>query len=142
MLDLSIYDTIDALTDPPAVLFYEEFLARYPDLKIILTVRDENDWLNSLAENYRRLPISSPSDHRWSYSETTWCGRLLSFGTHVENRYLFLRRYREWNRRVVRDIAPDRLLVLDISAGEQWLPLCRFLDVPIPEAPFPHLNRH
>ena len=32
----------------------------------------------------------------------------------------------------------DRLLVYEITEGLE--PLCRFLDVPVPEAPMPHLN--
>jgi hypothetical protein len=142
MLDLSRYDNIDALTDAPAALFYDEFLTRYPDLKFILTVRDEDAWLESIVENYRRLPVSSPSDPVWEFSKTTWYGRLLSFGTHVPNRYLLLRAYRDWNKQVVRDIPPERLLIMDVPAGDGWEPLCQFLDQPIPEAPFPWLNRH
>jgi hypothetical protein len=142
VLDLSRYDAIDALTDVPAALFYEDFLVRYPDLKIILTVRDETAWLNSIVENFKRLPVSSPSDPVWRDSKTTWHGRLLSFGTPVPNRYLLLRAYRAWTKRVIHDIPSDRLLVMDIPAGDGWGPLCRFLGQPIPEMPFPWLNRH
>jgi hypothetical protein len=35
-------------------------------------------------------------------------------------------------------IAPDRLLVFDVREG--WEPLCTFLDVPVPDTPFPRLN--
>jgi len=39
----------------------------------------------------------------------------------------------------VRDtIDPARLLVFDVKEG--WAPLCRFLEVPIPDEPFPRLN--
>jgi hypothetical protein len=39
----------------------------------------------------------------------------------------------------VRDtIDPARLLVFDVREG--WAPLCRFLEVPIPDEPFPRLN--
>lgn len=40
---------------------------------------------------------------------------------------------------VVRATVPeDRLLVFDVRQG--WEPLCRFLDVPVPDEPFPHIN--
>jgi hypothetical protein len=29
-------------------------------------------------------------------------------------------------------------LVFDVAEG--WAPLCRFLDVPVPDGPFPHMN--
>ena len=32
----------------------------------------------------------------------------------------------------------DRLLVW--SAAEGWEPLCEFLEVPVPDTPFPHVN--
>ena len=35
-------------------------------------------------------------------------------------------------------IPPERLLVFDVAEG--WEPLCRFLNVPVPNTPFPHLN--
>jgi hypothetical protein len=39
----------------------------------------------------------------------------------------------------VRDtIDPARLLVFDVREG--WAPLCRFLDLPIPDEAFPRLN--
>ncbi len=35
-------------------------------------------------------------------------------------------------------IAPDRLLVFEAAQG--WEPLCAFLDVPVPDQPFPRTN--
>jgi hypothetical protein len=44
------------------------------------------------------------------------------------------RRYQEVQERVPR----EKLLVFDVREG--WEPLCRFLGVPAPDSPFPHLN--
>ena len=33
---------------------------------------------------------------------------------------------------------PERLLVYEVKEG--WEPLCRFLGVPVPQTPFPHVN--
>jgi hypothetical protein len=35
-------------------------------------------------------------------------------------------------------VPPERLLVHDVSEG--WEPLCRFLQVPVPDGPFPRTN--
>ena len=35
-------------------------------------------------------------------------------------------------------IPAERLLVFDVAEG--WGPLCEFLDVPVPDAPFPRVN--
>jgi hypothetical protein len=35
-------------------------------------------------------------------------------------------------------VPPDRLLVFTVDEG--WRPLCDFIGVPVPEAPFPRVN--
>jgi hypothetical protein len=37
-----------------------------------------------------------------------------------------------------RTIAPERLLAYGVSEG--WEPLCAFLEVPVPDLPFPRTN--
>jgi len=39
---------------------------------------------------------------------------------------------------VMTRVPAQKLLVFDVKEG--WGPLCSFLDVPVPEEPFPHLN--
>ena len=42
------------------------------------------------------------------------------------------------NEEVRRNVPPERLLVWKVTEG--WQPLCEFLDLPVPDEPFPHLN--
>jgi len=49
-----------------------------------------------------------------------------------------MRVFTEHHEAVRREIAPDRLLVFEIAEG--WEPLCRFLNVPVPDVPFPRSN--
>lgn len=46
--------------------------------------------------------------------------------------------YEEHNRNVIENCPTDKLLVFE--AGQGWEPLCKFLDVPIPDVPYPHAN--
>ena len=46
--------------------------------------------------------------------------------------------YEEWNAAVIRTVPKDRLLVLNPKQG--WKPLCSFLDVAVPDHPFPKIN--
>jgi hypothetical protein len=46
--------------------------------------------------------------------------------------------YRRNNEKVRDTIRATRLLVFDVKEG--WEPLCRFLEVPVPEIPFPRSN--
>jgi hypothetical protein len=46
--------------------------------------------------------------------------------------------FRRHDEEVRRSIPPERLLVY--QAGQGWEPLCRFLDVPVPDVPYPNEN--
>jgi hypothetical protein len=46
--------------------------------------------------------------------------------------------YHEHNALVRGSVSPDRFLEWDVTQG--WEPLCKFLDKPIPEEPFPSGN--
>ena len=43
-----------------------------------------------------------------------------------------------FNEGVQQNVPADRLLVWSVSDG--WEPLCEFLELPVPDTPFPHLN--
>ena len=45
-----MYKDVDAVTDIPANIWYEEILQAFPDAKVILSVRDSEDaWLKSFV---------------------------------------------------------------------------------------------
>jgi hypothetical protein len=44
----------------------------------------------------------------------------------------------KWNEKVKKMVPPEKLLIMDIKDG--WEPLCRFLELPIPDEPFPRAN--
>jgi len=46
--------------------------------------------------------------------------------------------YNQWLEEVKQTVPKDRLLIFNGKQG--WKPLCEFLEVPIPENPFPHEN--
>ena len=46
--------------------------------------------------------------------------------------------YNEWVEEVKRTVPKDRLLVYNVDEG--WKPLCEFLNVPIPDCPFPYID--
>ncbi len=46
--------------------------------------------------------------------------------------------YNQWLEEVKQTVPKDRLLIFNVKQG--WKPLCKFLEVPIPENPFPHEN--
>ena len=64
------------------------------------------------------------------------------YGTERFQRESFRNAYEEHRAAVIehfREKGRD-LLVINICAGEGWERLCDFLDVPVPDMPFPHEN--
>lgn len=46
--------------------------------------------------------------------------------------------FNTWVQYVKEKVPADRLLVFEVKQG--WKPLCDFLDMPIPNEPFPNVN--
>ena len=127
-------------------MFYRELAEKYPEAKVILTVRDPERWYDSMRQTIHLLGTTIP----------TWTVLLLSprqrvfqrmldrlrdrlFRGRFEDRAFAIDVFNRHNEQVRRDLPADRLLVYEISQG--WGPLCAFLGVPVPEGkPFPHLN--
>ncbi len=47
--------------------------------------------------------------------------------------------FNAWNSNVIAAIPEDKLLVYNPKDG--WGPLCKFLGLPVPATPFPHVNK-
>lgn len=131
---------------------YGALAQHYPDAKVILTVRDPEKWYESaLSTIYRagppplqkallalRLPFS-PRLRKlirvFRLSGNVW---RKDFGGRFEDKAYALKTFEAHVEAVKRTIPEERLLVYEV--GEGWEPLCAFLNVPVPDKPFPHLN--
>jgi len=132
---LPTFELFDAFTDNPYFRIWREICAQYPDAKYILTVRDEQRWIESCVRFYA---------HRRIRPMRVWM-----FGPHADparsdaSRQAWLDAYREHNAAVRAHFAgssPDRFIELDLVANPRWDELCRFLNQPIPGHPLPHAN--
>jgi hypothetical protein len=155
--DFRRYDDVDAVTDVPAAFFYHELLEAYPDAKVVLTVRDIEEWWESIRHHFTIHPITNQTRlkfrlahklgiDRWVWKEAPFDAfrrhlRQNVYGSSLPREFLYKKRYVEHNDQVVATVAPQRLLVMNISAGEGWEKLCPFLGLPIPDAPFPHTHQ-
>ena len=134
-----------ASCDWPSSAYWEELYRYYPQSRIILTVRDEEGWYRSARETI--YPVSQLVP-RWLIRVSRWTRELDGMITNVvwdgifkgqfENRDYALGIYREHVDRVKQTIDPARLLIFEAKDG--WEPLCSFLEVPIPDMPYPHVN--
>ena len=137
-----------AVVDFPCVLWYKELIAKNPDAKVILTIRDPLKWrqscLNSVGKYLdmtetwpctwfhsllgldlpRDAIIKLPGLNMWEAIKDGEDSSTDYFNTHVNE--------------VKKHVPADKLLVFEVQQG--WDPLCSFLDLPVPDMPFPRTN--
>jgi Sulfotransferase domain len=113
-------------------LTYDFYLAdvEYPGSRFILTIRDLDTWLASrrrhVERNRRAAAVGEYTDGFIEVDIDAWTSEYVRHHAHVHGYFAD---------------RPDDLLVYDLVGGEGWEPLCRFLDRPVPDAPFPWSNQ-
>ncbi|MDZ4735818.1 MAG: sulfotransferase [Rhodospirillaceae bacterium] len=122
----------DAFEDNPWPLLYQQLDEWYPEAKFILTRRDTESWYRS-ASNF--FGDRSTLMRQWIYGENA--------GSPIGNKAIYCERYDRHYRDVLAHFAdqPDRMTIMDITKGDSWPELCRFLGKNVPDAPFPHAKR-
>jgi len=135
-----VFDDIEALTDAPGCFFFREIIAAYPDIRVILTVRDADDWFASIERHCNWIERFTNTQRR---SEACAIHGLL-FNSLWPNEYLWKRQYNLHNRAVMEECGVP-LLIIDLCNGDDdpyiWKSICDFLEKPVPDMPFPWLNR-
>lgn len=129
-----------ASVDWPSCHFWRELAAHYPDAKVILSKRDPHRWYKSISNTIFPAMKGDASDEEPVRTVMTMANDLITrktFDGDLSEAHVLdvLARH---EAEVKRTIAPERLLVFDVAEG--WEPLCDFLDVPVPETPFPRTN--
>jgi hypothetical protein len=132
-----------AAVDWPSSYFWRELMVAYPDAKVILTERDAEAWYKSISNTIFEFmsrdvdpskldPIRAAQRKMGKYivNERT-------FGNRLDKEHV-LDVYRQNSAEVKREVPKGKLLVYD--APEGWAPLCEFLGVPVPDAPYPLTN--
>lgn len=114
----------------------------YPEAKAIITTRDYESWKRSMDKTI--WPLRHSFGYRLLYRfdefrRAWWPFMCLvidtAYGGWEENGE---EKYEEHHRRMRALVPPGKLL--EFSPKEGWEPLCTYLDAPIPDTPFPHVN--
>ena len=142
----ALFQGYQATVDWPGCNFYEQFIERYPDAKVILTVRDPERWYESARQTIYYVRHAFPSWTRLLIPRMRRFIRMLDrliwdgmFHDRFEDKPFAIDVFNRFNGQVRRTVPAERLLVYEVQQG--WGPLCAFLGVPVPEGkPFPHLN--
>ncbi|KAK5163630.1 uncharacterized protein LTR77_010579 [Saxophila tyrrhenica] len=150
-----------AMTDQPAAAMAEELVAAYPEAKVVLVERDVEKWFASFERTVIAgvenpfIPLAGAIDP-WYIGQMGRQTDLLNthffhvtaprFRWGLFNNPEHFRQWREnareaylaHNELVKRVVPKERLFVFKLEDG--WEPLCRFLELPVPEVPFPRVN--
>lgn len=131
---LPTFDLFDAFTDNPYFHLWREMYAQFPDAKFILTVRDEQPWIESCARFYRNRRVRPM--RVWMF------GKHANPGAGPESRQAWLDAYRAHNAAVREHFStrPGQYLEFDPTKMREWRPICELLDRPVPSQPWPHAN--
>lgn len=143
-----ILDGFEATVGWPGSFFYKELVAAYPHAKVLLSVRDAEGWEHSMRETiwgifFGDMLIRDLSS-AWTRVDSKWHGYIelmkemwQSSGlvsdaadTKPESIKSAMARF---NEEVQQTVPSERLLVWSVSDG--WEPLCRFLDIAVPDPP-------
>lgn len=145
-----VFRDYGSAVDWPACSFYKELMEEYPDAKVILTIRDPVRWHESVMKTiynagnpdagspfFALVGFFAPRMKRTGRmaGELIWRG---TFDGRFEDKEYATSVFERRNKEVRENVPPEKLLVYEMKEG--WEPLCRFLDVPVPDEPFPKLN--
>ena len=149
--------------DFPVAGWYKELMEIFPEAKVVLTVRDPKKWYKSVCFILQNMITLS---YNWPYSwfvclagSRSLCkyeqkisggiepgkgelppgipGRMNEAIRKGEQTAVdFFKSHRD---EVCSHVHSSQLLVFDVQEG--WEPLCKFLDVPVPDTPFPNINK-
>ena len=147
-----LFEGYQSAVDFPAAAYYKELMAYYPDAKVILTYRDPEKWYESASKTiFKSLPapilpvtrLVGLVNKNISYFPRIYKNVISAIfekflhGRKDDKAYV-INLYNQWVEDVKKTVPADKLLVFE--AREGWEPLCHFLNVPIPEVPYPKGN--
>lgn len=137
-----LFEGYQASVDWPSCNFWREQLAWYPEAKVILSERDPDRWYDSIMNTIYPSSVAAknfddPMMQRRSKMvfEVIWDGL---FDGRMDDKQHVIDVYLAHNQAVKDEVPADRLLVFESSQG--WDPLCAFLEVPVPDEPYPRVN--
>jgi hypothetical protein len=137
MLDIGQSITLErsyALCDLPITILYKQLDLAYPGSKFILTIRDENEWLESIRKHWTQN--TNKFRYAWDKDPFSHFIHKEIYGRRDFDAETFLARYKRHTIEVVEYFKsrPSDLLVF---YSDGWTNLCEFLNKSIPNTLYP-----
>ncbi|CDS07780.1 hypothetical protein LRAMOSA01729 [Lichtheimia ramosa] len=141
-----LYEGYDAALDWPTVSFLDRLIDAYPNAKVILTARDAESWYRSIKNTIHKLSVecSKRNDFpenldRWrQMNNTLVLNGAIADPDQFNDEEAIKAKYNAHVEWVKKNIPNERLFIMGL--GEGWERLCKFLDVPVPDVPYPRVN--
>jgi hypothetical protein len=142
----------EAMVDWPGSYHYVELMERFPDAKVLLSVRSPEAWAASMRQTIwpcfygdsllRHMNAAHCHvDELWGdwmdTLEHMWTKTGLLNGEATTDEWM-ADAFRRHSAEVQATVPADRLLVWKPADG--WEPLCELLELPVPDAPLPRIN--
>jgi hypothetical protein len=128
--------------DWPGARYWRELVRHFPKAKVILSVRDPDQWFDSVQATIAPFIAARgkhSSAHINAIAEMGYQTIVAPIFNHrLSERDHAIRVFKKHIAEVQAEILPDRLLTFDLRDG--WRPLCEFLKVGVPDIPFPKTN--
>ena len=148
----ALFGDAQAAVDFPTIAYYQEILQQCPEAQCILTIRDEEQWYESASHTILdaepsvwekimmsfRMPFSARLRHLVQVFQLTNKFWVRQAGPRFKEKQTAIDLFRRWNAQIIQETPSKKLLIYQVSEG--WEPLCTFLNVPVPDEPFPHAN--
>ncbi len=141
----ALFADFQSAVDWPTSAFYKQLMEVYPDAKILLNVRDPETWYESVRRTVYIVSRPASSSPQSAESPAAGTGRMLDtlawqglFHGRFEDKDYAISVFERHNQEVKDAVPANKLLVWEVKEG--WEPLCRFLNVDVPNTPFPRLN--
>ena len=141
-----LYQGYRATVDWPSASFWRELRFVYPDAKVILTLRDSEQWYTSVMNTIWKLSSTALEQGESRGDQETIERALMGreviwngvFGGRMKDKNHVIECFEQHNQEVIDSVPQEQLLVY--RPGDGWKPLCEFLQKPVPDAKYPRVN--
>ena len=137
-----------AVTDVPALAFWDDLISAYPEAKVVIMERDIEKWYTSFDD-----AVIKPMWAKWGIPiakldpwfvgplrdvHLRWARDWMGVTSEDDMRTKAKEKYKEHYELLRRTVSNERLLEYELGSG--WRPLCDFLKKDIPDVEFPRVN--
>jgi len=152
----ALFSCYQATVDFPGFPHYKVLAEQYPSAKVILTTRPFEEWYQSTYSTIWQRKVDAEHTNASQSNNTTTktlirkqkaaCVQFVresylhdQFDGQFDNKDYVEKIFYRHHQQVLAAIPQERLLIYEVKDG--WEPLCDFLEIPVPQSAFPHLNK-